>query len=272
MAGFPIKYSSPLSSEVKVFDYDQSKNYRIMGGLEDGTVFNYTVEGKTATGWTHQKSGKAVKSIFHIRVGADDWLISVLADNRLQCLRRNGVLKYEPKCILNGYDGKTAVCVAANSIEESAITFYAPIGKLSRMKFNQQDGGAVNEVPASINPLISDMNGDGKSDFILSSGTDIFIYDFSNKLLEKIQLPERPEGTVQVGTVSSRKVLSAPLSDGKSYAISIPGGALRELAPESSSKMLLADMDGDAISEVVLIKGGMIKIRSVSEVEGEVIN
>lgn len=263
MSGFPIKYTSPLKSDLYVFDYDRSKNYRIVGGLEDGTVFNYTVEGKTATGWMHQKSGKAVTSIHHIRVGVDDWLISVLSDNRIQCLRRNGMMKYEPKSVLTGYDGKSAVCIASNSIEESAITYYSSAGSLVRIKFNQQDGGVENDVPANVKPLIEDINGDGKEDFVFSSGNDIFIYDFSNKLMEKIPLMERPEGLIGTGTVSSRKVLSAPLSDGKSYAISIPGGLLREVAAESATKILLSDMDGDAKSEVVLIKGSEIKIGAI---------
>lgn len=271
VSGFPVKYESPLKSDLYVFDYDRSKNYRILGGLENGAIFNYTVDGKTATGWNHQKTSKAVTSIHHIRIGGDDWLVSILADNRVQCLRRNGVLKYEPKSILTGFDGKSAVCVAASSIEESAITFYSGAGKLTRLKFNQQDGGVVNDVPANINPIISDMDGDGKNDFVLSSGTDVFIYDFANKLKEKIQLSERPEGNMGVGIVGSRKVLTAPLSDGKSYAIAVPGGVLRELAPQSSSKILLADMDGDAMDEAVLVKGAEIKVISlVSASETEI--
>jgi len=271
LGGFPIEYSSEITSELNVFDYDKLGNYRLMGGLADGTIFNYTTEGKVATGWVHQKANKSAQSIYHLKVGADDYLVSVLKDNSVQCLKRNGQIRYEAKSMLNGYNGKSAVCFAGSSVEESGITFCTNQGSLVQMKFGKSEVFGQQEILPGSRPLISDLNGDGKKDFVFASGKDLSIWDYSLKQILKTELLDALEGTVAIGTFNGSNVITAPLSDGKSYSIDYPKGNPTLVSNHSASKILMADMNGDAKSEVVRIKGKEITIEQM-EVLPEVVN
>lgn len=85
---FPIELSTPITAPVVVMDYDGTKSYRLLVGLENGDVQNFSIEGTATPGWNFAKNKSAVKSIVHEKRNGKDVLV-VNGGERL--LKRNGI-------------------------------------------------------------------------------------------------------------------------------------------------------------------------------------
>jgi hypothetical protein len=87
---FPIKFTSPASAPVAVFDYDRSRDYRYFVPCKDGKIRSYERTGKPLTGFTPQHSfGTITQPLQHIRIKDKDYIIAT--DNRrIYILNRKG--------------------------------------------------------------------------------------------------------------------------------------------------------------------------------------
>lgn len=88
--GFPVKLKAPVSAGLQVFDYDNNKTYRLIVGLENGDLLNYTVEGTATAGWQFANNGAVATAIKSEKKGGKDVLLVTLAKGGTRTLKRNG--------------------------------------------------------------------------------------------------------------------------------------------------------------------------------------
>ena len=93
---FPIILRSPATSPLALFDYDNSRDYRIFLACEDRKTYMYDIEGNLVTGWKFDKTESVVtRPAQHFRIGDKDYI--VLADqNRPYFLDRRGKERIRP--------------------------------------------------------------------------------------------------------------------------------------------------------------------------------
>ncbi len=76
LAPFPIRLPAPASNGVKVMDYDNNREYRMLIACEDKKVYNYTVSGKQVDGWKNPTSKDVVVSpIQHTVIAGKDYVV-----------------------------------------------------------------------------------------------------------------------------------------------------------------------------------------------------
>jgi hypothetical protein len=73
---YPVKLRSPATCGVSVFDYENTRDYRLFIACEDKKIYAYTKEGSLVDGWSFGQSESEVnQSVNHFRVGDKDFLV-----------------------------------------------------------------------------------------------------------------------------------------------------------------------------------------------------
>ena len=94
---FPIDLKSPATNGISVFDYDNTRNYRIIVCGEDKGIYVYDSYGKIVTGWEFDKTNAEVYApISHISVNGKDYIIAVDQKGMVHSMDRRGGVRKKP--------------------------------------------------------------------------------------------------------------------------------------------------------------------------------
>lgn len=94
VVGFPVVLSSKPCTNLCVADYSNSRDYRIFFGCSNGTVYNYTSNGKPTAGWNvASMKGDLPSSIQYKKVNGQDEIQVKRASGKTTILKRNGAVK-----------------------------------------------------------------------------------------------------------------------------------------------------------------------------------
>ncbi|GAA4307316.1 hypothetical protein GCM10023115_38410 [Pontixanthobacter gangjinensis] len=91
--GYPIKFNSPLTQPLSVFDYDNNRNYRFVL-TQDKKVYMVGPKGKAIKGFDfNAASSEIVKAPKHIRLGNKDYILIAEKSGKLNILSRQGNIR-----------------------------------------------------------------------------------------------------------------------------------------------------------------------------------
>ncbi len=89
--GFPKVLPSITTIGHSLFDYNNTKKYRIIIIGEDNNIYNLDKRGETVKGWKYSKDIHKIKqSPTHFRVGANDYILVECNNSNMQLLAING--------------------------------------------------------------------------------------------------------------------------------------------------------------------------------------
>jgi hypothetical protein len=87
---YPISLRSNATNPMALFDYDNSRNYRLFIAGEDRKIYAYDIEGNLITGWRFGKTESRVnKALQHFRVNDKDYIVAA-DNNKTYILDRRG--------------------------------------------------------------------------------------------------------------------------------------------------------------------------------------
>lgn len=87
---YPISLRSNATNPLALFDYDNSRDYRLFIATEDRKIYLYDIEGNMISGWRFGNTESTVKTkIQHFRVHGRDYIV-LLDENRVYFLDRRG--------------------------------------------------------------------------------------------------------------------------------------------------------------------------------------
>ena len=93
---FPLKFDDAITQPLSVFDYDGTRNYRLLV-TQGQNVFMLDAKGKTVKGFTYKAAKEPIISQpQHLRVGNKDYLF-IKTKNKLNILDRTGKTRVVPK-------------------------------------------------------------------------------------------------------------------------------------------------------------------------------
>jgi hypothetical protein len=94
VVGYPVVLSSKPCTNLCVADYSNAKDYRIFFGCSNGTVYNYTSNGKATAGWNvASMKSDLPSSIQYKKVNGQDEIQVKRASGKTTILKRNGAAK-----------------------------------------------------------------------------------------------------------------------------------------------------------------------------------
>lgn len=94
VVGYPVVLSSKPCTNLCVADYSNAKDYRIFFGCSNGTVYNFTSNGKPTVGWNvASMKSDLPSSIQYKKVNGQDEIHVKRASGKTTILKRNGATK-----------------------------------------------------------------------------------------------------------------------------------------------------------------------------------
>ena len=257
---YPVKLRSPASNGLALFDYEQSRDYRIFLAAEDKGVYLYDKEGNIVKEWSFGKTeGRVTSPLRHFRVGNKDYI--VFADHfTCYILNRKGetrvnVKKHFPvsknaRFILErdttGIKPRLALTDSSGQVQ-----FIYFDGSVETVEIDQFTGDHFFEY--------SDLNGDGRKEFIFADkgklmvykhdGSKGFIYDTRAGISYAPVVYQFSLGNNKIGLVSSdNNILYLINNDGSLYkGFPLPGSTPFSVGviDRSASKFNLIVGSGD---------------------------
>ncbi len=94
VVGYPVVLSSKPCTNLCVADYSNAKDYRIFFGCSNGTIYNFTSNGKPTVGWNvASMKSDLPSSIQYKKVNGQDEIHVKRASGKTTILKRNGATK-----------------------------------------------------------------------------------------------------------------------------------------------------------------------------------
>jgi hypothetical protein len=257
---YPVKLRSPATNGLALFDYEESRDYRIFLAAEDRGVYLYDKEGNIVKGWNFGKTeGRVEDPLRHFRIGNKDYI--VFADHfTCYILNRRGEARVSVK-------KHFPVSKNAHFILESNTTGIKPRLALTdtsgRVQFIYFDGSVetveIDRFSSDHFFEYSDLDGDGRREFIFADKGELKVYkpdgskDFSYDVRAGISYPpvvyQFAQGNKKIGLVSSdNNKLYLLNNDGSLYnGFPLPGSTPFSIGviSRSASKFNLIVGSGD---------------------------
>ena len=138
---FPLKSKKSMSVPLSLFDYDKTRNYRILTPMENELIM-YNQDGKIVTGWEFVKTKSNIKfTPEHFQLFNKDYIIISEENGTIHFLNRKGqqrlkikekINRYEECHLLKGYDLETSQLITRDE-DGKIISIYFD-GKVDTLK------------------------------------------------------------------------------------------------------------------------------------------
>ena len=96
---FPMKFNDNITQPLSVFDYDNTKNYRLLI-TQDDNLLMYDKNANPVSGFNYNRQGEIKTQPKHFRVSGRDYIVFG-ADNKLQILNRRGQTRIDVNSSIN---------------------------------------------------------------------------------------------------------------------------------------------------------------------------
>ncbi len=192
VSGFPVKFRSPATNPLAVFDYDNNRKYRFFVAGEDRKVYVYNRDGNIVSGWDFEGTEKTVyQPVQHFRIDERDFI--VLADeNRPYILNRRGNHRVRPNRFFSV--SKNSTFFSESSTSNTPAQFVTT-DTLGMVRFVRTDGKVEEKSLASLSSnhtfMYTDVNADGANDFVFVDGNELMVYKNSGDKLFSKEFPHK---------------------------------------------------------------------------------
>jgi hypothetical protein len=234
---FPMKMPVAASGPINVFDYDKSKEYRIVFVGIDNIIYNYTLKGEPTKGWEKPKlNTKAEAQMNHIRLVNSDALVIKDSENKLHFFNRRGLPLFEMDDITVSQYSKV---YAASKLCRCYVTTSSD-GQLVKIGTNGEiEYKTIHEAGSGHVFIYEDIDKDGDPDFIFIEKGKAYIF---NKDGNVISSPE-------IGTDAGRTA---------GFIKESPFGPLLWVVSSDGSETFLLNKSGRILPEEHIASNGRI--------------
>ncbi|NOU18304.1 MAG: DUF3352 domain-containing protein [Bacteroidales bacterium] len=182
--GYPIKLSSKATNPVSVFDYDNSRDYRLFIACSDHKIYAFNCQGKPLSGWFFGKTEKIVGGqLQHFCVNGKDYIVFADANRPYIVDRKGGARVSLPHYFSKSVNSQFILDENSKNHSVRLITTDS-IGLIKFIYFN----GKVEELAIKVfsskhvfNYL--DVDSDGEKEFVFLDNMSLYVYKKNKTLL-----------------------------------------------------------------------------------------
>lgn len=164
---FPIKLPANATNGCEVFDFDQSKNYKLFVACSNKMIYAYDISGKPMSGWSfNQPVINVTKPLQYFKVKDKDYILVYNHTGNIFLLDKKGSVRTSLKQNFIAMNS-TFSLVAGDSLEEDHLVTTDTTGKVLSIYFNgtvkTKSFGYMSSEHAF---AAADVDGDGKADYV----------------------------------------------------------------------------------------------------------
>lgn len=183
--GFPVKLPAPATNSLKLLDYENNKDYRIIIACSDNKIYNYNVNGSKNEKFTPIETDNLVNvSVKYVKVGTSDYLIVNDVEGKIYVYSRRGEGRIDlaNRLVTNN---KEYYIDVSNSIENSYLIYFddknSLLGKISLT--DKKDAVKINAEFENSSYFFELIDDDKKMDIVVMDKSKLLCYDFSGNEL-----------------------------------------------------------------------------------------
>jgi hypothetical protein len=254
---YPVKFRSPATCGLSVFDYDGNRDYRLFIACEDKRVYAYTREGTLLDGWEFgQSESEVTQPVNHFKIGDKDFL--VFGDRfKTYILDRKGNTRVEadsyfPRSVNNNYQLNMSADALGPSFVATDTT-----GKIYFIGFN----GIVKTVELGKFSNrhffdFKDLDGDRKPEFIFLEDEKLNVFSNNQSKLFSFKFGESIDSKPLIYQFSGtdRKIGIVSRNENLIYLINNNGELYEGFPLQGNTPFSIGDF-GDSLSRFNLIVG-----------------
>ncbi|MBX2972711.1 MAG: hypothetical protein KF797_06380 [Flavobacteriales bacterium] len=249
VGGFPIGLPEKATAPIAVFDYEGTKEYRVVVPLADGRIHNYGMDGAMTTGWeTPHLNSAAQHPVRHLRIKNKDYLLAFDGDGHIRILDRRGGERERTNLDLGA-----GACVQAVSpgleLNGTRVIWADTSGALYEATLN---GKPRPLAPPGRNTL-GDLADDGMYDIVRTTGDSLIVMRGARSIVSRT-----------FGATLAPEVCRYKLGRGTVFGVVIPereqvtliddsGRELDGLPLRGTTPFSIADLDLDGTLELVTV-------------------
>jgi hypothetical protein len=255
---YPVKLRSPATCGLSVFDYDETRDYRLFIACEDKRIYAYTGDGNLLSGWAfNETESEVTQPVNHFRIGDKDFL--VFGDRlKTYILDRKGntrvqVETYFTHSANNNYllnlpvDGTNPSIVTTDTTGKAYFIGFT--GEVRTLDF-----GSTYTNRHFFD--VRDLNGDGQAEFIYLEGTKLTVYnaDKSKLFTYKFEEPILSKPMVYQFSATDRKLGIVSKFKNQIYLINNNGELYKGFPLQGNTSFSIGNF-GDSLSRFNLVVG-----------------
>ena len=139
---YPVRLRSPASGPLALFDYDGTRDYRIIIPGDDKMIYSYDKSGNVVKGWNQFRTEGMIKSeIKYFRISGKDYLVAS-DETSVYFLDRTGSTRMKPKDLVTRAKGSE---IRITTGSDPAFIFSSPDGTLQMVSFDGTVRKSVSE-------------------------------------------------------------------------------------------------------------------------------
>lgn len=178
LAPFPLKLPAHATNGVRVMDYENNREYRMLIACDDHHVYNYDSKGKKVQGWKVPVTDNDVLApVGHTMIGDKDYVVIIDVMGKTYITDRQGATRLSLKEQL-GAPVKQFFLESGKDLAHTQIVSTDSLGNVYRLTFTD-DLERLHFLDFSSTPYFEyrDMNGDGSLEYIFLSSDKLAVYN-----------------------------------------------------------------------------------------------
>ncbi|MCA6363026.1 MAG: DUF3352 domain-containing protein [Bacteroidetes bacterium] len=199
LAPFPLKLAAKASSPLRVMDYDNDRNYRLLIACTDKRVYNYTIKGEKVEGWKFAPAADVIVTpAQHCAVSGKDYIVFADRSGRVYvCDRQGGIrinLKEQLPAPLDAF-----TLEPGRDLAQTRLVTADTLGNVVRLSLSGNlERLHVSDFDSRPEFSYGDANGDGSREYIFTHGKRLQVFDQSKKLMLNQSFDGQLNGRAQV--------------------------------------------------------------------------
>jgi len=183
--GFPVKLPARATNPLTLFDYENTKEYRILVACADKTIYNYNSNGAKNENFAPVKTTNEIHlPVSYAKVGASDYLIACDVDGKIYAFSRRGAgrIDFSNKVLENVSD---YFVDAGTTIQNSRIIYLDDKNSLlESITLNDKKTAAkLSDEFEDATAYFEKIDDDKKTDIMILGKSKLKCYDFSGNEL-----------------------------------------------------------------------------------------
>ncbi len=183
--GFPVKLPARATNALAVFDYENTKEYRLLIACADKTIYNYNSNGSRNEKFAPIKmQNEASLPVQYVKVGASDYLVACDAEGKIYVYSRRGAgrIDFSNKIL---EQSANYFVEAGNNIQNSKIIYLDDKNSLleSISLDDKKTAVKLGEEFEEATYNFEKIDDDKKTDILILEKSKLKCYDFSGNEL-----------------------------------------------------------------------------------------
>lgn len=254
VGNYPIRLPAEATNAMSLYDYENTRDYRIFIACANGQVYSYLASGRPSAGWLFNRpTGVVTNPVRHFAVEGKDYLI--ISDNygKFYMLDRRGAVRAEAKQYIYR-PVLSDVFLAKNEVDRAYFVTTDSTGTIYSVF---PDGNVYSKTITPFLPshyfIFEDLNSDQVKDYIFvddnklyafnKDNSPIFNYVFNNEINAEASFYQFSNGKGKVGIAS--------VSANEIYLINDDGSMYDGFPLKGSTPYLITDLNNDGTKKII---------------------